>query len=161
MFYHKLKEDKRYDLCTVLPNDLLINLKKIKQDKKHTFKFGTLIIYLALYFMNEILDVQAKVQWAYDKPVAMQIQEGIMGIGDATMRISTMCGYLKTFQATMKRREIIPKEIVEKYEKTICFMVDKDQCLMEAVVPRTMWIIPMGYEIDAATLDVYAQHMLS
>lgn len=86
--YQMLKEDKRYDLCTVLLNELLSNLKKIKQDKNHTFKFGTLIICLALYFMNEIPDVQGKVQWAYDKLVAMQIKEGIMGISDGTMRIS-------------------------------------------------------------------------
>lgn len=84
-----------------------------------------------------------------------------MGIGDATMRISTLWGYFKTFQATMKSGERILKEIVEKYEKTICFMVDKDQCLMEAVEPRIVWILPMGYEVDAATLDAYAQHMMS
>lgn len=50
---------------------------------------------------------------------------------------------------------------MEKYEKTISFMVDKDQYLMEVVEPRTMWILPIGYEVDASTLDVYAQHMLS
>lgn len=47
----------------------------------------------------------------------------------------------------MKRRERIPKEIVEKYEETI--------------EPRTMWILPIGYEIDATALDVFSQHMLS
>lgn len=61
----------------------------------------------------------------------------------------------------MKRKERIPKEIVEKCEKTICFMVDKDQCLMESVEPRIVWIILMGYEVDATTLNSYAQHMLS
>ncbi|XP_059070548.1 uncharacterized protein LOC131860187 [Cryptomeria japonica] len=35
---------------------------------------------------------------------------------------------------------------VEKYEKTIYFIVDKDQCHMEAVEPRTVQIMPMGYE---------------
>lgn len=32
---------------------------------------------------------------------------------------------------------------------------------MEAVEPRTIWIIPIGYEVDANTLDTYAQHLLS
>lgn len=40
-------------------------------------------------------------------------------------------------------------------------MVNKDQCLMEVVEPRTVWILPMGYEIDVVNLDAYAQHMLS
>ncbi|XP_059070516.1 uncharacterized protein LOC131860160 [Cryptomeria japonica] len=40
-------------------------------------------------------------------------------------------------------------------------MVNKDECLMEAVQPQTMWIIPMGYEVDAGTLDTYAQHLLN
>lgn len=31
------------------------------------------------------------------------------------------------FQGTMKNRVRIPKEIVEKYADTICFMVDKGQ----------------------------------
>lgn len=48
--YKILKEGKRYDLCLVLLSELLSNLKKIKQDKKHVFKFGSLIVCLALYF---------------------------------------------------------------------------------------------------------------
>lgn len=61
----------------------------------------------------------------------------------------------------MQSREIIPKEIVEKYEDTICFMVDTNQCLMEVVEPRTSWIIPMGYEVEGHIIDAYAQHLLS
>lgn len=61
----------------------------------------------------------------------------------------------------MQSRERIPKEIVEKYEKIVCFMVDKEQCHMEVVEQRTIWIMPMGYEVDATTLDAYAQHLLS
>ncbi|XP_059075390.1 uncharacterized protein LOC131875321 [Cryptomeria japonica] len=40
-------------------------------------------------------------------------------------------------------------------------MVNKDECLMEAVEPWTVWILPMGYEVDAGTLDAYAQHLLN
>lgn len=60
----------------------------------------------------------------------------------------------------MQRREIIPKEIVEKYGDTICFMVDTNQCLMEAIEPRTSWILPMGYEVEVHILDAYAQYLL-
>ncbi|XP_059067434.1 uncharacterized protein LOC131858260 [Cryptomeria japonica] len=31
---------------------------------------------------------------------------------------------------------------------------------MEAVEPRTIWLMPMGYEVDGNTLDSYAQHLL-
>lgn len=60
----------------------------------------------------------------------------------------------------MKNRFQIPKSIIEKYKDTICFMVNKDECMMEAVHPRIIWIIPMGYEVDEATLDAYAQNLL-
>lgn len=52
--YQIIKEDKLYDLCEVLMSELMSNLNKIKQDKKHVFNFGTLIVCLAFYFMNEI-----------------------------------------------------------------------------------------------------------
>lgn len=76
--YQILKEDNLYDLCGVLQSKLMSNLKKIKQNKKHVFNFGTWIIYLAFYFMREIPDV-GKVQWAFDKPVAVQIKEALQG----------------------------------------------------------------------------------
>lgn len=40
-------------------------------------------------------------------------------------------------------------------------MVDKGQCHMEAVEPRTVWIMPTVYEVDAVKLDAYSQHLLS
>lgn len=40
-------------------------------------------------------------------------------------------------------------------------MGDTDQCLMEVVEPKTVWIMPMGYEVDEKILNMYAQHLLS
>lgn len=98
-------------------------LKKIKQDKTRVFKFGTLIICLCFYVMNDIMGV-GKVQWAYDRQVIMQIKETLHGLGDATVQYGILWGYFKTLQSMMQSKERIPKEIVEKYEYTICFMVD-------------------------------------
>lgn len=56
----------------------------------------------------------------------------------------------------MQSRERIPKEIVEKYEESIYFMVDINQCLMEVVEPRTTSIMAMGYEVDDDTLNAYS-----
>lgn len=40
-------------------------------------------------------------------------------------------------------------------------MVNKDECLMEAIQPCTVWIMPMGYEVDEVTLEAYAQHLIN
>lgn len=32
--------------------------------------------------------------------------------------------------------------------------------MMEAVQPRTIWIMSMGYKVDEVTIDAYAQHLL-
>lgn len=45
--YQILKENKLHDFCGVLLNEIMRILKKIKKDKKHVFKFTSLILYLA------------------------------------------------------------------------------------------------------------------
>lgn len=57
----------------------------------------------------------------------------------------------------MRSRIRVPKNIVEKYSTDICFMVKKDETLMEAVKPRKIWIEKMGYEVDALIIDGYAR----
>lgn len=61
----------------------------------------------------------------------------------------------------MKQRVRIPREIVIKYENSICFMVNKDECLMEAIEPWMSLIMLMVYEVDAQNLETYAQHLLN
>lgn len=158
--YQILKEDKLYDPCEVLQSEILRNIKKIKQDKKHVFKFDTLIICLYFYSMNEILGV-GKVQWTYDMLVDVQIKETLKSLGNSQAQKGILWGYFKTFQSMMQNRERIPKEIVEKYQDTIHFMVETGQCLMEFVELRTSWIMPMGYEVKGHVLEAYAQHLLS
>lgn len=60
----------------------------------------------------------------------------------------------------MKNRFWIPKSIIDKYKDTIYFMVNNDECMMDVVQPRIIWIMPMGYEVDKDTLYAYAQHLL-
>lgn len=71
-----------------------------------------------------------------------------------------MWAFFKTFQEEMKNR-VRTKDIVEKYKETICFMVNKDECMKEVVQRRIVWIMPIGYEVDVVTLDGYAQHLLT
>lgn len=96
-------------------------------------------------------------QWAYDKPIVMQIKETFYGLGDAIVKNGILWGYFKTFQNMMQSHERIPKKIVEKYGNSICFIVNTNQYLMEVVEPRTSWIMPIGYEVEAQILDAYAQ----
>lgn len=42
------------DVCEWLKDELIDNLKKIKGDKKCTFRFGNLLVLLMMYFTKEI-----------------------------------------------------------------------------------------------------------
>lgn len=136
------------------------NLIAIKKDEKNTFKFGTLILCLFFYFMNEISGI-GHVQWSSDKMVTIQIRDFLYNIGDSKAKKVALWGYFKNFQGMMQVRERIPKSVVEKYQDTICFMVEIDQCLMEVVETRTAQIMPMGYEVEEQILEMYSQHLLS
>lgn len=66
----------------------------------------------------------------------------------------------RIFQISMRFRIGVPQHIVEKYSTDICFMVKKDETLMEVVKPWKNWIDEMGYEVDALILDAYAEILL-
>lgn len=132
--YQMVKKDAYYDLCSVHLEKILINLKNIKQDKKNVNKYGCLVICLTLYFMNQIPGTDI-VQWAFERSVAQQIKKGLDRLGNRDNQKAALWAFFKTFQENMKQRVRIQREIVSKYEATICFMVNKDECLMEALEP--------------------------
>ena len=66
----------------------------------------------------------------------------------------------KEFQMEMKKRVKIPKLVVEKYEETICFMVEQDCTYIEAFEPRKICIRPMGFEASEEMIEGYAKKML-
>lgn len=103
-------------------DELISNLGKIKGDKKGTFRYGNLIVYFMLFFLNEISRF-GKRQWAFDIPVGKQIKDALRNLGQD--RDSILWGYFKAFQKAMKKRERIPKHIVDKYSTDICFMVKR------------------------------------
>jgi len=152
--YEMLRKNADYDLCQLLLNQLMENLQKIKKDKKNSFKYGGLILCLFFYFMNELPGSNGWV-WENDRPIAIQIRDYLHGLGDNKAQNIALWGYFKNFQNMMQARERIPQSLVEKYKDTICFMVETDQCLMEAVEPRTVWIMPMGYEVDEQIVELH------
>lgn len=72
------------------------NLNKVKKDKKNTFKYGTLILCLFFYFMNE-LPGKKSMCWTSDKPISIQIREHLNNIGDSNARRIALWGYFKNF----------------------------------------------------------------
>lgn len=155
--YQMVKENADYDLAEALITHLILNLESIKKDKRQKFKFGQLIIGLFFYFQNSFPSI-GDIQWSMDTPAMLQIKNSIKLIGNEFTKV--IWRYFKDFQKRMHERERIPEQVVKRYEDTICFMVDTDTCQMEAADPRTSWVMPMGYEVEADLLIAYADHLL-
>lgn len=111
-------------------DELLINLGNIKGEKKGTFWYGNLLVFLILYFLNDTPG-SGRRQWAFDIPVERRLKQSIVALG--SQRDDKVWGYFKAFQKYIRSRLRVPKHIVEKYSTDICFMVKKDETLMEAV----------------------------
>lgn len=122
----------KLDLCGWMLDELLINLGKIKGEKKRTFRYGNLIGCLMLFFMNDTPNF-GKRQWAFDILVGRQLKNSTATLG--SQRDDKIWGYFNSFQKSMRSRERVPKHIVEKYSTNICFMVNKDETIMEVVKP--------------------------
>jgi len=52
------------------------------------------------------------------------------------------------------------ENVVIKYEKDIVFMLDKDKCFMQAVEPRNVWVLALGYEVAEDVLAKLADALL-
>lgn len=50
---------------------------------------------------------------------------------------------------------------MDKYNKLITFVIMRDETWMEAITPRTIWVNEMGYEVDVAILESYAQMLIN
>lgn len=90
--------------------------------------------------------------------VGKQLQEAFTGMG--TDKENNITEYFKTFQAKIKTRERLPQSIVDKYDKEIYFVIKKDEIWMEAILPRTIWVTKMGYEVDVNIIETYAKALL-
>lgn len=71
--YKMMRDNVKLDLCGWMLDELLINLGKIKGEKKVTFWYGNLLVCLMLYFLNDTPGF-GKRQWAFDIPVGRQLK---------------------------------------------------------------------------------------
>lgn len=155
--YKMIRDNVKLDLCGWILDELLISLGKTNGDKKGTFQYGNLLVCLMLYFLNDTPG-SSKKQWAFDIPIGRQLKQSIAALG--SQRDDKIWGYFKSFQKSMRSRVRVPKHIVEKYSTNICFMVKKDETLMEAIKPQKIWIEEMGYEVDGQILDAYTKMLI-
>lgn len=63
-----MRENIKLYLCDWRLEELLINLGKIKGEKKGIFWYGNLLVFLMLYFLNHTPGTGRK-QWDFDIPV--------------------------------------------------------------------------------------------
>lgn len=106
-----MRKNEKIDLCGWMNDEMLINLGKIKGEKKGIFWYGNLIIYLMLFFLNETPSF-GKRQWPFDISIGRQLKQSIGSLG--SQRDDKVWGYFKAFQKAMKSRERVPKHIIEK-----------------------------------------------
>ena len=69
-----------------------------------------------------------------------------------------MTSYFEDFKKSMKQRMIIPVSLVDKHVMDICFLVDIDYTYIQAIIPRAIWLRPLGYElnVDQASTTIIA-----
>lgn len=130
--YRMMRENAKLDLCGWMLEELVINFGKIKGEKKGTFQYGNLLVYLRLYFLNDTPESGRK-QWDFDIPIGRQLKQSIAELG--SLRDDKVWGYFKDFQKSMRSRIRVPEHVVEKYSTDKCFMIKKDETLMEVVKP--------------------------
>lgn len=78
-----IKENEKYDLCHWMGDEFMLNLGKIKGEKKGVFWYGNLIVFLMLFFLNETPG-SGKRQWDFDILIGKQIKDALRNLGHDT-----------------------------------------------------------------------------
>lgn len=122
----------------------------------HAFCLGSLVACLVFYFMNS-LPLKENVVWDENLPIGKQIKRYLDGLND---KDSACRYYFIELQKNMIARFRIPENCVEKYRDSITFLVDTDNCFMEAMMPQNFRLTNLGYEISAEECMLYAKELL-
>lgn len=155
--YDMITDNAKIDICEWLKNELIDNLGKTKKDKKGTFRFGNLLLCLMLHITKQVPSIGYK-ELGYDIPVGKQLTELFNTMGEN--KENNIHDFFQALKTKMKKRTRLSQKIVDKYKDDICFVIKKDEIWMEAVIPRTIWVIEMGYETDDHIVENYAKALL-
>lgn len=74
---------------------------------------------------------------------------------------SIMTSYFQDFKKSMKQRHRFPVSLVEKHFNDVLFLVDTDFTYVQALVPRVIWLRPLGYEINVDEASVAITTLLA
>lgn len=122
--YDMVNDNARIDVCEWLKDELIDNLKKIKGDKNGTFRFGSFLVCLMLYITKEVPGIGRK-DFGFDIPVGKKLLDILNNMGDDKEK--NINEYIQTLKERMKTRIRPSQEIVDKYQKEICFLIKKDE----------------------------------
>lgn len=152
-----VKDNVKIDECEWLNDELIDNLGKIKKDKKGIFRFGNLLVCLMLHITKQVLGIGIK-NLGFDISVGKQLSDLFNNMGESKQK--NIDEYFQALKARMNKRVRLSQKIVNKYRDDICFVIKKDEIWMEAVIPRTIWVTEMVYEIDDHIIETYAKALL-
>lgn len=109
----------------------------------YPFWYGSLIVCLVFYFPNSFPSVE-NVACGDDMTIGCQIKGYLDGLDGR----SKMCrNFLEKLRSVLIMRNQIPPKVLDWYGNDIVFLVDKDNCFLEVVVPRVFWITLLSYEV--------------
>lgn len=143
--YKITKNHLSFDLVELQLVQMNKNLESIQVAKPNPWKYDSLLVCL-FFYIHKFFPSKGVVVWKKDRPVVYQINEYIVELGDNFESI--MDAYFEDFKERMQSRYRIPKQLVEEYEKDICFLVDCDKVHIQAVQPRVAWVKPLSYEVN-------------
>lgn len=110
--YDMVNNNARIDVCEWLKDELIDNLKKIKGDKKGTFRFGNLILCLMLYITKHVPDIGKK-YFGFDISVGKQLLDLLNNMGDNIEK--NLNEHFQALKDQMKTRIRLSQAIVDKY----------------------------------------------
>lgn len=116
----------------------------------------TLIVYLVFYFLNT-LPKKKNVVWRKDTIVGAQIKDYLDKLDDSNNACSK---FFMDIWKEMIIKNRISLNFVDWYRYEITFMVDKDNCFMDAVVSWTSWVSKISYELSEDECMVIAEILL-
>lgn len=79
--YDMVNDNARIDVCEWLKDELIDNLKKIKGDKKGTFRFGNLLVCLMMYINKQVPSIGRK-DFGFDIPAGKQLLDLLNNMGE-------------------------------------------------------------------------------
>lgn len=79
--YDMVKNNAKIDVCESLKDELIDNVGKIKKDKKGTFKFDNLLVYLMLHITKQVPDIGSK-NLSFDISVGKQLSDLLNNMGE-------------------------------------------------------------------------------